>query len=163
MLSRNGDDYGHSLSKRFSEGGPESDVSSYVFPEYGILNVPVPYDFYDYYDDDVEDIPHNDVVDKRHMSRWNLIHRKLANLNSERKRDGDDEKRMASRWRIIHSKLNQLHSGRSKRFAGRWKNQNWLLQQAYQKGNTPLTDTLQKRFVGKWKNYKWLGQRYGNA
>jgi len=80
-----------------------------------------------FYDDD-----QFDNLDKRHGSRWNIIHQKLASLN---------EKRMDSRWRIIQNKLNQLngiakredemteHLEENKRNMGRWKNRNWMMKQ----------------------------------
>ncbi|XP_045163985.2 uncharacterized protein LOC123528315 [Mercenaria mercenaria] len=154
LQDRNGNGFGHNLNKRYSGDGADFEPDKNA-PGYGVLNgdfiIRGPYGIMDYYGlgDDIEDVPDN-YVDKRHSSRWNLVHRKLAQLNSKNKREDNsqEEKRMASRWRIIQNKLNQLHDRNSKRFAGRWKNQNWLLQQANQDRNSPDTNNEQKRFPG---------------
>jgi hypothetical protein len=138
LQGRSGGNYGHFLSKRFSGDSDAMKISENTYkdiPEYGILNgdfiIPDSYAYDDVYGDVTDADPEYNNVDKRHRSRWNLIHRKLSQLNADKREDSsDDVKRMASRWRIIQNKLNQLHSKNNKRFAGRWKNQNWLLQQA---------------------------------
>ena len=137
LQGRSGGSYGHFLSKRFSGDSDDGTINENTYkdiPEYGVLNgdfiIPDSYGYDDLYDDDLEeDQEYN--IDKRHRSRWNLIHRKLSQLNAKKRSDyKDDIKRLSSRWRIIQNKLNQLHNSDSKRFAGRCKNQNWLLQQA---------------------------------
>ena len=146
----------HSVSKRFS-GSDFSDVIPMPYPVYDDI---VPFiddptlldiDFGDDLDSVEDGFDLKDQFDKRHASRWNYIHRKLAALGEEEKRE---DKRMAGRWRLIHNKLNELNNSKDKRFAGRWRNQNWLLNKI-----TP-DDDVQKRNFGRWKNRNWALQKF---
>lgn len=134
----------HSLSKRFSD----SDIGDVI---------PMPYPMYDDimpYMGDLQ-LQDNDIdgLDKRHASRWNYIHRKLAELAEADKKETD--KRVDSRWRLIQNKLNTLNKSEDKRFAGRWRNQNWLLRQF---DNDDTKD--EKRNFGRWKNRNWVLKQF---
>lgn len=118
----------HSLTKRYTDpdNGYDSANGDDLLNDVGLDGVYAvdPMGYYNVYpsDADFDDSP----IDKRHNSRWNLIHRKLAELSGNNKRDYD--KRQDSRWLIIQNKLNQLHNRYSKRGIGRWRNNNWVLQ-----------------------------------
>ena len=122
----------------------------------------------------------DESLDKRQGGRWALINKQLSRLGSSRNRikknmpdlvsdeylfNVDDlEKRMGSRWRFIQNKLKDL-GGRNKRderdekrFMGRWKNQNWLLNQGNQDSN--IYDPIDKRNIGRWRNRNWILQQY---
>ncbi|KAL4220889.1 hypothetical protein ACF0H5_019155 [Mactra antiquata] len=135
-LTANGNSVGdldHILTKRYTDLDDGYEPAARDDSINGIgLNGLYPLDSYGYFNgygtDGVDESDFSDnLVDKRHNSRWSLIHRKLAELNGNNKRDYD--KRQASRWLIIQNKLNQLHNKYSKRGIGRWKNTNWALGQ----------------------------------
>lgn len=158
----------HSLSKRFSDfDGVASDVIPGPYQGYDEISpfIVDPSFLSDDFDDDLtmesDDSESADELDKRHASRWKYIHRKLASLDNESKRDIERfvDKRMNSRWRLIQNKLNELNGDVSKRFAGRWRNQNWLLGKINSDDSEDF-DSYQKRNFGRWKNRNWILRKF---
>lgn len=154
-------DYANAVeSKRFSEPNSmpamltmDDDILS---PHLSDNDIYIPLDIGDFESDDED-------IEKRHASRWNYIHRKLAALDDASKRDTESyvDKRMNSRWLLIQNKLNELNNGADKRFAGRWRNQNWLLRKLVDDSETDLQN-LDKRNLGRWKNRNWILRKFSS-
>ncbi|WAR14884.1 hypothetical protein MAR_004989 [Mya arenaria] len=135
----------HTLSRRFSDEDHGS-----LGDGYGVSDAAAYLDFLQRFGISTEEALNNEDkygdVDKRHASRWNIIHQKLASLSS--KRSAELDKRSDSRWRLIQSKLNQLNGITNKRSTN---------DLGIFRDNDEAKD---KRHLGHWKNRNWLNKQY---